>query len=47
MLAILMAILAAQDGIVSAKKTALICWEEANSLARTLCESSRVDTQSR
>ena len=47
MLAIMMTILAAQDGIASAKKTALACWEEANSMARTLCESSQVATQGR
>ncbi len=47
MLAIMMTILAAHDGIASAKKTALACWEEANSMARTLCESSQVATHSR
>ena len=36
MLAMMMAILAAHDGIVSARKTALACWQEANDMARML-----------
>jgi hypothetical protein len=38
-LAIMTAILTAHDGIASAKKTALLCWEEANNMARMLRES--------
>jgi inner membrane protein involved in colicin E2 resistance len=41
-LAIMLAILASHDGIASAKRTALACWEEANSLASTLSESPQL-----
>jgi hypothetical protein len=46
MLAILMTVLAAHDGISSARSTALACWKEANSMARALRESSRLSTKS-
>jgi hypothetical protein len=41
-LAIMMAILASHDGFASAKKTALLCWEEADKMARMM-RGSRPD----